>query len=85
MKGKTKFSKLLALVVCLMLITTMFSTYSFAITEDDTFSFKVNGLEPGVTVNAYQITNVNQHLICLIILIKSKLPVYAVPAQWFNF
>lgn len=59
MKGKTKFSKLLALVVCLMLITTMFSTYSFAITEDDTFSFKVNGLEPGVTVNAYQITNVN--------------------------
>ena len=59
MKGKTKFSKLLALVVCLMLITTMFSTYSFAITEDDTFSITVNGLEPGVTVNAYQITNVN--------------------------
>ena len=59
MKEKTKFSKLLALVVCLMLITTMFSTYSFAITEDDTFSFTVSGLEPGVTVNAYQITNVN--------------------------
>ena len=59
MKGKTKFSKLLALVVCLMLIITMFSTYSFAITEDDTFSITVNGLEPGVTVNAYQITNVN--------------------------
>ena len=61
MKEKTKLSKIVALVMCLMLTLTMFSTYSFAsITQDtDTANIIVNGVEAGVKVSAYQLTTVN--------------------------
>ena len=61
MKEKAKLSKILALVMCLMLTLTMFSTYSFAsITQDtDTANIIVNGVEAGVKVSAYQLTTVN--------------------------
>ena len=61
MKEKTKLSKIIALVVCLMLTITMFSSYSFAsITEGtNTATITVKGLEAGVKVSAYQLTTVN--------------------------
>ena len=61
MKEKTKLSKIIALVVCLMLTITMFSSYSFAsITEGtDTATITVSGLEAGVKVSAYQLTTVD--------------------------
>ena len=61
MKGKTKFSKIIALAISLMLTLTMFSTYSFAnITETtDTRDITVSGIETGTKVSAYQLTTVN--------------------------
>lgn len=67
MKEKTKLSKILALVMCLMLTLTMFSTYSFATilqtggeeTTDNKANIIVNGVEAGVKVSAYQLTTVN--------------------------
>ena len=67
MKEKTKLSKIVALVMCLMLTLTMFSTYSFATilqtggeeTTDNKANIIVNGVEAGVKVSAYQLTTVN--------------------------
>ena len=61
MKDKTKLSKIIALVVCLMLTITMFSSYSFAsiTTGTNTAKITVKGLEARVTVSAYQLTTVN--------------------------
>ena len=61
MKENTKFSKIIALAISLMLILTMFSTYSFANITDttDTRDITVSGIEAGVKVSAYQLTTVN--------------------------
>ena len=61
MKQKTKLTKILAIVVCLALILSMFSTYSRAnITEGtNTANIIVNKIEAGVKVSAYKLTTVN--------------------------
>ena len=61
MKEKTKLSRIVALVVCLMLTLAMFSTYSLAsiTTSTNTAKIIVDGIEAGVEVSAYQLTTVN--------------------------
>lgn len=61
MKQNTKFFKIIALVICLMLILTMLSSYSFASITETTNKrdITVAGIEAGVTVYAYQLTTVD--------------------------
>ena len=61
MKEKTKLSRIVALVICLMLTLAMFSTYSLAsiTTSTNTAKIIVDGIEAGVEVSAYQLTTVN--------------------------
>ena len=60
MKEKTKIFKMIATLVCIMMLLTMFSTYSFAdIGSSDKATITINKLEPGIDLTAYQLTTVN--------------------------
>ena len=60
MKEKTKLFKMIASIVCIMMLLTMFSTYSFAdIGSSDKATITINKLEPGIDLTAYQLTTVN--------------------------
>ena len=62
MKEKTKLFKMIATLVCVMIVLTMFSTYSFASVADDaTTTITINKLEQGINLTAYQITTANFH------------------------
>ena len=60
MKEKTKLFKMIASIVCIMMLLTMFSTYSFAdIGSSDKATITINKLEPGIDLTAYQLTTVS--------------------------
>lgn len=62
MKEKTKLFKMIASIVCIMIVLTMFSTYSFASVADDAkATITINKLEQGINLTAYKITTANFH------------------------
>ena len=62
MKEKTKLFKMIATIVCIMIVLTMFSTYSFASVADDAkATITINKLEQGINLTAYKITTANFH------------------------
>ena len=51
--------KFLAIIMILMLLTMTFSTYSYAVDQNATGTITVSGLEPGVDVSIYKLTDVH--------------------------
>lgn len=58
MKGRT-FFKTLVIVMILMLLAMTFGTYAYAVDQNATGTITVSGLEPGVDVSIYKLTDVH--------------------------
>ena len=56
---KKKLSKLMMMFMAVIMGVQMFAATAFAIGDSDTGTITVNGVEKGVSVEAYQFMNVN--------------------------